>query len=171
MPIPHEDEYILLLKENDRLAKLKEVTIRNVPKDSMLISLQSVDFGEKLKNVINPNYGVFKCCDYLLISGISDKIILVFIELKSKTTENVDIKKQLKGATCFFRYCDSIVNCFINPDSTLVTQEHRYVLFSARNINKTTRRKNQHLHINPDSFYHHGLGNKSHETVHFDALL
>ena len=60
------------LSENDPAAKLRSITISNVPEHSILLNLhryEKLNIGNRIKSIIRDDCGAFKCCDYLLIAA------------------------------------------------------------------------------------------------------
>ena len=161
-PVETDEGFSVILEENDKSTKLREITIYNVPQNSLLFPLHEYSklaLGEKLKNIINAERGVFKCCDYLLVSLTKDGIYLIFIELKSNKIERSHIIQQFKGASCFIEYCHAIIKHFYDKSlHESPTLNMRYVLVSRQNFNKTPTNKNIEF-SRPDCYYHHKVGN------------
>jgi len=178
VPKKTDCEYSVTLIEEDKAAKLKEITIHNVPKNTILLSLyqySQLGIGNKLKKIIKADLGVFRCCDYVLATIDDNRIVLVYIEMKSEESQHGDIIKQFKGATCFIGYCHAIIQTFFNiPKEEFQSIRLYYVLISKARLNKKpTKNMNYKKHTSPENFYHHEvriIDSKSAE-VFFQTLL
>jgi len=166
----------ITLTENDKTAKLREVTVYNVPKNTMLLPLDDyskLGLGNKLKNILQADLGIFQCCDYLLITIVNDEIYLFFIEMKSEKINASDIGRQFKGANCFLEYCHAIIEHFFSiPSPRLSTRNTRYILISGQRPNKQpTKRKSFAKHSKPDDFIHQRVGDDKKASIPFVSLL
>ena len=174
-----DNEYCLTLTENDRLSKLRRLTINNVPKNTLLLPLQKyskLDIGLSLKEVLKSDPGVFKCCDYLLISMVNDKLYLIYIEMKSNKVVPSEVIKQFKAATCFINYCNAIIEHFYNTPLTMpLTVNVRYVLITKGTRKESIKHKSYEKHSSPDKFAHAKVRisdeNKKSATVSFGTFL
>ena len=130
----------LTLTEHDKAAKLRRITVYGVSEDAMLLPLHrysELDLGNKLKSILKPDLGIFRCCDYLLVSIVRGKPYLFFLEMKSRNITRAMIKEQFKGATCFLEYCHAIIEHFHGvalPKPSSV--ERRYISFKVGAANK-----------------------------------
>jgi len=176
-PDVKDNEYSVTLTEDDRTAKLKKLTVSNVPKNTILLPLHKYSdlcLGNILKNILKSASGIFKCCDYLIVTIAKGKLYLVFIEMKSKEINSVDIKKQFKGASCFIEYCNSIIEYFCNmPSRKSLTINTRYVSVYGNKLNKTpTRRRCYTNHSSPDNFLPYMVGiDDNAASIPFELLL
>ena len=170
-------EYSIELKEADRTAKLRKLTVRNVPKDTILLRLHeysNLNIGNILKQVLNDDSGIFKCCDYLLISIVNKELYFFFIEIKSENVVSSDVKKQFKGAFCFVDYCHAIIQHFYDMPSVKALSSKSYcILISKGTFNKKpTKLKKYIMRSSPDGFSHHKVGVKNHTaTINFESFL
>ena len=89
--------------------------IHDVPKDTLLIRADKFPNTGAYFNDEN-DVGICKRADYILLAREDDgKYKIAIIEITSGSCkENAFIKKQLKGATCIFKYCMSIAECYFN---------------------------------------------------------
>ena len=81
---------------------------------------------------------------------------LVFIELKRKTDSANEIKQQLIGAACCFRYIQEIGRRFWNNLKLLTNFEHRYICFRhTESVSKRSTRysKDSGKHNSPDNIF------------------
>jgi len=177
---PHEsgDGYNITLTENDLTAGLRKLVINNVPKNTSLIALQQysdLGLGNKMKSILNDAPGIFKCCDYLIITIVDNKLHLIFVEIKSEKINPSDIIKQFKGASCFIDYCNSIMEYFYNSSPLQVSNLNpRYVLISGKKLNKTsTKQKRFGAHSSPEIFNHCkvSVDNNKTASITFGKLL
>ena len=177
-PDKSDKEYSVTLTENDHSSKLRKLTVRNVPKDTILLPLHeysNIELGNKLKNILKSEHGIFKCCDYLLITMVKGKLFLVFIEMKSEQLDSSNIKKQFKGASCFIEYCNAIIEHFYNmPSLKSLTVNPRYVLISKGTLNKRSiKPKTYGKHSSPDNFARLkvSISDKNSATVTFRPFI
>ena len=160
-----------ILKESSSSAKLKEIEIRNVPKNSILIDLDNINMGNYLKMVLNSSLGIFECCDYAIISLINDKIYCIFIELKSLKPDVRHVTNQLKGGDCFIDYCNSIIKNFLNfPKIDELNIQNRYILISQKGFKRETKNRAS-KYSSPEEFYHIGVGKVSSADISFEKLI
>jgi len=171
-----DGRYSFSLKEADKAAKIREVTIYDVPPNTLLLSMQKYEnlkLGNYLKSILKAELGIFMSCDFLLISETKKGLFLTFIELKSREFSNSDVKKQFKGASCFIEYCHAIIEYFLGrPMPKLSAMETRYVLISGRTPRKRPTKYEKYVNLSsPDNYYHHGVGNANASFVPFGKLI
>ena len=174
-PEENDGEYAVSLIENDSNAKLKQLNVHNVPKNTILLPLHQyskLDLGKLLGKILEGGSGIFKCCDYLMITAMQEGIHLIFVEMKSNELDRGDVVKQFKGASCFIDYCNAIAEHFHNAPLQNAAPLHTwYVLFSLGNINKRpTKREYNAKHTSPDNYLHHRIGSKT-ADIQFGMLL
>ena len=131
-----DGRYFVRLKEQGKDAKLRQVDIYGIESDVILLNM------DKYKNqqyVFKGQLGENKRCDYLLLTEIHGKKIMLFIELKSKTFKNSEVIKKFKATECFINYCHDILNKFLNNNS-LKEYIKLYVLFYKHNTSKRRTR-------------------------------
>ncbi|MCL1808813.1 MAG: hypothetical protein FWG42_03480 [Clostridiales bacterium] len=178
----HPDEaggkYSITLIENDTSASLKKLTVSNVPQDTILLPLQrysELHIGEKLKGIIKGAPGIFKCCDYLIITITQSGMYLIFIEMKSNEFIQSDVSKKFKGANCFIEYCNAIIDNFYDvPLRNKITPKMRYVLITGKRFNKkqTKLKGEKYTKLSsPDNYTCHMVGIENNSaSVPFDLL-
>lgn len=159
-PYKKNDVRSIVLTEKDKSTKLKEIAINNVPDDTILLNLHqysALNLGEKLKIILDDAPGIFKCCDYLLISVLKGKAYLIFIEMKTNLkVKSIDygvVRKQFRGASCFIEYCNAIIEHFYNmPSIRSLELNLRYVLIAGAKLNKQPTRRAYSKHVSPETF-------------------
>jgi len=115
-----------MLKECGIGSKLKRVDIYDIPEGSILIKLDQYNQPDSLfKN----HRGQRKRCDYVLVTTIENRDILLFIEMKSSRIRNIEIEQQFKGAECVIDYCDAVLNRFHGQDDLLKKHTKHFVIF------------------------------------------
>ena len=183
--IPHETNdygYCLTITENDNNANLRQINIRNVPKNSLLLKAQdysNLNIGNILKAIFKSEIGLFKCCDYIVLTIIKNEMYAIFIEMKSRSQDPTEIVRQFKGASCFMEYCGAIAKYFYDapistPSPSLLPLQTRYVLFSAKPLNKTTTApKLYKKHSFPENYIRctFGIGKGKEGSVMFGKLI
>jgi hypothetical protein len=176
LPDEKDGEYSVTLTEDDKTAKLKELKIYNVPKNTILLPLHKYSellLGYALKDIFNADIGIFKCCDYLLITMRDNELYLIFIEMKSEKYSTGDIKRQFKGATCFIEYCNAAIRHFYDmPLLKSMPLNMRYYLVYQKGLNKWPTAKT----IDPqpqsfDNFYRYNVGNDKSPSIYFGVFL
>jgi hypothetical protein len=136
------DTSSIRLRENDRSAKLKEVTLKFLTRDSIALKLDKISINKLFKSHAPQNKRPGKCCDYLLLTRFKAKKFAIFIELKSTRFIEEDYIAQFKGAECLLDYCGSVLARFYSQADLLESYEKRFVLFYKTSINKKTTRLN-----------------------------
>jgi hypothetical protein len=129
----HIENQTAILQENDVSAKLKEVKIIDVPDNSILIK---IDYGNPCENFRDEN-GQRRRCDYLLIAKRNkEQQTLLFVEMKSKTFKEDEIKQKFRASECLLDYIVSMLNRFykknFNPDEC----RKRFVSFQQKRLDK-----------------------------------
>jgi len=168
--------FSVVLAENDKSAKLKEVTVYNVPQKTILLSLheyEKLKIGNYLKRILNADPGIFKSCDYLIITVMKEELYWVFVELKSEEFKKNYIIQQFKGASCFIEYCNAIIEHFFNPSIKSMTINTRYVLIAGKPLDKRRTKSIKYTkHTKPEDYYQRNVGKSiKSASVPFEALL
>ena len=170
--------YGLTMTEDSADAKLRQVSIRNVPKNSLLLNTQNyskLNLGNALKTVFKSKIGLFKCCDYVILTVARKQLYAIFIEMKSNSVNPAEVITQFKGAGCFVEYCGAIARYFHDaPAANLLSLQTRYVLFASKAFNKTTTKiRNYQKHSSPDNYARPplGVGKGNASYIMFDKLL
>jgi hypothetical protein len=122
-----------ILKENDRSAKLREVQINNVSDDSILLK---IDCGQISGQFFCNGNESQKRCDYLLITKMKHKKILLFMEMKSNKIEGTEIVQKFRASECFFDYIVSILRQFYDTEFNSKEYKKRFVLFQKKLLTK-----------------------------------
>ncbi len=125
------------LHETGADAKLKKVDILDVPKNSVLLHLEQY---EQPKSLFEGKKGERKRCDYVLVTAIGNRPLMLFIELKSTTFKSGDVVRQFKGAECIMDYCDAALTRFHDQDRVLAQCAKRFVVFYRPRAHKTRTR-------------------------------
>jgi len=178
-PVEDNGKYSLALTESDPEAKLKRITISNVPENTVLLNLQEyskLNIGASLGKIIRDDSGIFKCCDYLLISADSAELDFIYIELKSKKIDRHEIIKQFNGASCFMEYCKGVVEYFFDaPITKPVSIRTSYALLSWTSLNKTptspsrTKKNKYRKSLSPGDYIHQKIGGSG--TISFKWFI
>jgi len=123
------------LKETGKNARLREVTIIDLPSDSIVVK---IDKFEQPKTLFKGKNGECKRCDYILALAKEKRRFLLFIEMKSGRLNNVEIQQQFKGSECVIDYCDAVLERFHGQDDVFKSYEKRFVIFYKPNLAKRT---------------------------------
>ncbi len=128
------------LKENGIQAKLRKVDLYDVPSDSLLLKLDSY---QQPLTLFDGKKGERKRCDYILITHLEERDILLFIELKSGSCKSTEIKQQFKGSQCVIDYCNSALNHFYSQNNYFDSFDKHFVVFykSSSISKRVTRHK------------------------------
>ncbi|MDR0611671.1 MAG: hypothetical protein LBG58_16305 [Planctomycetaceae bacterium] len=122
-----------ILKENDRSAKLREVQINGVSDDSILIK---IDYGQANDQIFCNENGSLKRCDYLLITQLRRKKILLFMEMKSNKVISTEIIQKFRASECLFDYMILVLRQFHDLDFNYNEYKKRFVLFQEKPLPK-----------------------------------
>lgn len=111
------------------------VDLRNIPNDALIIRADRFPAPNKAFKANK------RCCcraDFILVSKQMLKV--VFIELKCGTAyKPAHVTAQLKGAVCFFEYCQSMLNWFFETSDAFQNFDFRFVcLIRGTNKEPTT---------------------------------
>jgi hypothetical protein len=171
-----DGELCVTLTEGDKKAKLKTLKIRNVPKKTILLPLyqySKLNVDKDLRTIFNNELGVFKCCDYVLITINNDKLYYIFIEMKSSKPCNYDVKKQFKGATSFIGYSNAIIEQFCNITSfESISLNMRYHAVHQGTYNKRATQWDRYkCPSSPDNFYPHWVEKDKEVSAQFGSFL
>ena len=121
------------LSENSQDAKLREVWVTDIPKQSVILKLDNAKIQGLFKGG-GPN----KRCDYVILTTLQGQKYAIFVEMKSTSfkVENGYLL-QFKGAECLVDYCNSALNHFHGQADLLKQYKKRFVLFYKTSLNKT----------------------------------
>lgn len=126
-----------LLKEDAPDSKLRTVKIFDVSPDSILINL---DKFEQPKTLLKGERGQRQRCDYVLLTICQDKPLMLFVEMKSRTLDKPEIRRQFKGSECVMDYCNSVLKRFHAQDNFLGHFQKRFVVFYKVSMSKQRTR-------------------------------
>jgi hypothetical protein len=128
------EDQTAILQENDVSTRLKEVKITNVPNDSILIK---IDYGQAYNNIFRSEEGQRKRCDYLLIAKRNkERQTLLFVEMKSKTFKEDEIKQKFLASECLVDYIVSMLNRFHKKNFNQDKCKKRFVSFQQKRLDK-----------------------------------
>ncbi len=114
------------LKETAPDARLKQVDLYDLPAESLLLKL---DKSAQPKTLFKGTHGECKRCDYLLITHLKGKHILLFIEMKSRTLKENDVRKHFKASECVLDYASAVLERFFSLPRFFDSYEKRFVVF------------------------------------------
>ena len=166
--------YSLFLKEEDRTAKLKQVEVKNVPKDAFAVSFQGINIGNHLTKVFQEDFlksGICKCCDYVLLSTDGNGTHMTFIELKSTNVDGSNVRKQFIGARCFIEYYSAFDYAKSEFSPGLLKYRKKYVVLSYNNPEKRQTKRKYTDHSTPDSFRHRPMGKQAKSLIEYNELV
>ncbi|MDR2439106.1 MAG: hypothetical protein LBE12_07035 [Planctomycetaceae bacterium] len=127
------NERTAILKESDLSAKLREVQIKGVSDDSILIK---IDYCHTNDQIFCNKNGSLKRCDYLLITKLRRKKFLLFLEMKSNRFTGTEVVQKFRASECFFDYIISILKQFHDHDFNYEEYKKRFVLFQIKPLPK-----------------------------------
>ena len=81
-----------------------------------------------LLNFFKGLQGECKRADYIILTNIKNKKIVIFLELKSGNPDNKDIITQLKGAFCLYKYLQKIGQVFWGYTNFLIDYEIKFAV-------------------------------------------
>lgn len=134
-PSSENGYYFFLLKENDPLAKLKEVKIIGVSADAVLVK---PDYANPLNDLLRNNV-LRKRCDYILFTSYKNKDYVLLFELKSTKYPRInkqDVQYQLLGGKALIDYFDSLLFFFMKLDDSFSDFSQKSFLFHRPRIGK-----------------------------------
>ncbi len=111
--------------------------IRGLPEERFVIVIKTDKFPAPT-NIFNGSKGECKRSDFVIITDIDNKQMVLFIEMKSKksTEGNQHIIKQFKGAQCVIKYTKEVGKLFWDTPHFLDDFESRFVCLMDINIDK-----------------------------------
>jgi hypothetical protein len=134
-PFDQHGRNCVRLKETRKNAMLREVTIMDLPNDSIVLK---IDKFEQPKTLFKGKNGECKRCDYILALAKENRRFLLFIEMKSGRFNNAEVQQQFKGSECVMDYCDAVLERFHGHDDVFKKYEKRFVIFYKPNLAKRT---------------------------------
>jgi hypothetical protein len=123
------------LKETRKNADLREVTIMDLPNNSIVLNIEKF---EQPKTLFKGKMGECKRCDYILILTDNKQKILLFVEMKSGRFNKAEVQQQFKGAECVIDYCDAVLDRFHSQNGLFKSYEKRFVIFYKPSLAKRT---------------------------------
>ncbi len=114
------------LKETRKNAGLREVTIMDLPNDSIVLNIEKFD---QPKTLFKGKNGECRRCDYILALAKENRRFLLFIEMKSGRFNNAEVQQQFKGSECVMDYCEAVLDRFHSQNGLLKSYEKRFVIF------------------------------------------
>ncbi len=114
------------LKETRKNAGLRDVTIRDLPTNSIVLN---IDKFAQPKTLFKGKMGECKRCDYILLLTGEKQKILLFVEMKSGRFNKAEVQQQFKGAECVIDYCEAVLERFHGQNGLLKSYEKRFVIF------------------------------------------
>jgi hypothetical protein len=118
-----------------------QVIIRDMPEDYEAIAIKSDNFTSP-GAVFKGKNGECKRSDYAIVVNMAKKKVIVYIELKAKTTTSAkaEIIEQFTGAECFLFYCQKIGQLFWKQPDFLAGYDARFISFAKISIPKQKTR-------------------------------
>ena len=145
------------------------VIVKGLPKENSVIVLKIDNFPAPSK-IFKCTKGECKRADFVIVFNGDNKKIIIFIELKSKssTKSKKHIIAQLKGAQCVMKYIEEVGKLYWNSEF-LSNFEYRFVSLVDINVNKRTTRysSSQKTHNTPEDM----LIIKSPGNLYFKQLI
>jgi len=163
--------YSACLKENGANASLKEVEIIDIAKDSVLLKMDRIKAPDKL---FRKGRGQLKRCDYLLITEVFKKKLMIFIEMKpigkNASEFKEEIIQQFKSTDCIVDYIKSVLSKFYDENAPFKNHEKRYIQLYKSIIDKKSTRinKSSSKHNIPTNYYKYPISEK---TISLKTLI
>jgi len=142
------DKWIVVLDEPTTLGG--KVNICDIPENTIVIK---GDFFPPPTRIFSDTKGECSRADFIIISEIGLKSIVLFIELKETNHSGTKVIKQLNGAYCAFLYMQQVGIKFWQEQLFLKGFEPRFLVFTDLSINKrmSTYKKKEILHNKPEN--------------------
>ena len=136
-----ENEYgkreLVLIEPQDRRSS---VTLAGIPDRVMIIK---ADTFASPDTIFKGRRGECKRADYVIIAEKPNGKFIVCIEVKAGNAPENEIIRQLAGAECFIRYCQSIGKAFWNERAFLDGYSYRFVSIRHTSMHKGKTRIEQ----------------------------
>jgi hypothetical protein len=136
------------------------VIVFGLPEDTIVIK---ADAFVSPSFIFNGSQGECKRADFIIVASSEITKTIIFIEMKvGKGEAEAEIIMQLKGAKCFFSYCQEIGRSFWNEPSFLQGYNFRFVSIRESSIAKRPTRPDRQtaIHDQPERMLKL-LGNRS----------
>lgn len=123
----------VVLRENDPSSKLPTIYIPDLPDNTVVLK---TDYDDTEPVFFDSRFDLRRRNDYILLTELNGKNIVVHIEMKSKTLKREHIKRQMNGGNCFLEYLESVSRRLLDSpfsfnDPSCI--EHRYVVIHVLN--------------------------------------
>jgi hypothetical protein len=158
--------------------KLKQFTIKKIPDNIQILNCDNMRFFDFLKKKSKIPIVHMICenrCDYVLLTETK----IYFLDLKSLSQSNDEVKKQFLGTRSLIRVLHEINTDFTKHpiDLTRLTQHHKlyYIKFTT-NQTKIKYSSSKYIYQPADNFYESKLTNygiiqiNNNEIIEFDKL-
>ncbi len=147
-----------LLKEQGKDATLNKLTLTHLPEKTYFIKLD--DKFPAMQVFLKDKLGSCKRCDYLVLTTIEKKMVILFLELKSKRLDNSDIIAKFKASQAIVDYLLSLIKNF---HSISLPLHFKFVLLHEKKVSQATRvsiRNELSNHNNPNNFLRRACSNQ-----------
>ena len=143
----------VVFTENSTKAKLKSLTIENLPVETVAFTL---DYGiDGLSHLIDKNHKYAnERCDFVLISRSHGKLKVILGDLKSTSPDMEHAEQQLKNSQLFVDYLLSILRVFCEVDYKI---EREFVIVKKIQFRRKRNKKKAFAPIKTPPFKKEGL--------------
>ena len=128
-------------KNNNKTYSLKQVTITNLPSQSIVLQLEPLRYSlfyEEGKVRNGHNLSRYRCkCDYIIVCIINQKGYIFYIEMKSSNI-NQDAKFQLFRGQRIMEYLRFSMQKIENNPDLMASYENRFVILLKIPLDKNT---------------------------------
>ena len=121
--LPNSSNEVTLTENIDNTSYC--IKIKGLPKETFILK---ADEFPALLNFFKGLQGECKRADYIILTNIKNKKIVIFLELKSGNPDNKDIITQLKGAFCLYKYLQKIGQVFWGYTNFLINYEIKFAV-------------------------------------------
>lgn len=121
--LPNSSNEVTLTENIDNTSYC--IKIKGLPKETFILK---ADEFPALLNFFKGLQGECKRADYIILTNIKNKKIVIFLELKSGNPDNKDIITQLKGAFCLYKYLQKIGQVFWGYTNFLIDYEIKFAV-------------------------------------------
>lgn len=142
------------IKENQETAKLTQLTIRDLPKDVLVFTLDAHVFNirNQFLNEECQIKGVNKGCDAILVCEIEGKLNVLFCELKSFDFSAKDYELQFENSFLFLEYLCKMIEVFEGEKIEFIPRYFLFCLNSPRKGKKKTTHYEKEIKIEYKEF-------------------
>ncbi|WP_338815768.1 hypothetical protein V9L05_22465 (plasmid) [Bernardetia sp. Wsw4-3y2] len=128
--VSHQISYVQI-KETQADAFLKRLTIKNLPKNALVFTLDVEGIGNLYFNKSSPTAN--KCSDFVILYEDKDKIKALFCEIKSFNPSRPEYEKQLESSFLFVEYACKILNSFEKETKIDSSKYYLFHLYEPKN--------------------------------------